>query len=684
MTVSSYIKRQSRTRTRKTTLPLTSIVEEPISEEPAPKPKRNSDKARRRLGVSNLFIPRNSTLFTAVQGDPDSWRLTLQDSLDTYDFPRPPPFDEGESSGSGSGSDTASCSSPASSGPATPSPSPTRETHSLLRCKSIKPLTITKRALSPAPPPAAPSNPASSSAAPASPDAPEVEEVEEEEEEAWEDDDEYYAAHARAFITLARPLPPSFPTSLRALNRESTVFPAFVGAPTPAPHRASVRLSRTISIPARAPPPPPIITSRPQGHSRSSSSTSINYSLPMATRPPPPTRLPPRTPVPMDAMSGDYASDYAAYLPLLRVSPTPSSSSSRLDSLLSPRFPAETQGVPADVDIADDGWEECDFEEEGYDEVPLSPLVAPSPASEEPSPIDECDATEPVDQVDAEVAELAPALQLPPYTGWHPRPRASQLQLALAASSPIVPSPSPSPSPSPAPPHCASPQLRSRWSSSTLSSVHSAHALRSPASPKTFAFARRYFPRPAPKSAPSSSYSNSNNNNNNAHYAPAPRVRPMGATTSAPKPPPKKRGKKLTVDDVVVVGRPAEPSVLACASPDVFASPQMHTPFLSPASVSASPFRSPASALSPVTPSTQWASYPASPSPSPAHAHSHSYDASPSPSRAYAARRRASTASSATGWSYSSSSTSGESACSGESAGSGLRRKPIPVEMFLR
>ncbi|KAJ7484179.1 hypothetical protein FB451DRAFT_1363760, partial [Mycena latifolia] len=405
--VSSYIKRQSRTRTRKSTLPLTSIVEEPV-EETAPKTKKNSEKARRRHGISNLFIPRASSLFTAVQGDPADWRLTLDDA-DTFEFPRPPPFDEGESSGSSSGSD----SSPASSLPTTPTPSPTAETHGqcIIRCKSIKPLTINKRSVSPAPPPVCAPAPEEKDAG----------------DHTWEDedDDEFYAAHARSFITLAPPLPASFPasTSTRALHRESTIIPASVSSSAPAPHRASVRLSRAISIPARAPPPPPIITSH--AHSRSASTTSINYSRPLPVRPPP------RTPVPTDALSGDYATDYAAYLPLLLSpsnsrTPSPSSStSSRLAALLSPPpFPAEAQGVPADVDAAD-GWEDeaCDL---FYDEVPLSPLVAPSPTSASPSPAPASPIpASPLEDGEAGVDnDDTPAppqlLALPPYTGWHP------------------------------------------------------------------------------------------------------------------------------------------------------------------------------------------------------------------------------------------------------------------------
>jgi hypothetical protein len=168
-----------------------------------------------------------------------------------------------------------------------------------------------------------------------------------EDNEAWQDDDEYYATHASGFITLAPPLPPSFPCSsalpatpaastARAMRRESAIIPASTAAPlrpsqqldpTYASHRASVRLSRAISIPTRAPPPPPIITSG--SHSRSGSSSSTN-----AVKPAPPSRPPPRTPVPMDALSDDYAADYAAYAPLL-ASRTPSRTSL---PLFSPSF----------------------------------------------------------------------------------------------------------------------------------------------------------------------------------------------------------------------------------------------------------------------------------------------------------------------------------------------------------
>ncbi|KAJ6547126.1 hypothetical protein B0H19DRAFT_254389 [Mycena capillaripes] len=697
MSLSSYIRRQSRVIRKSTasSAALTSILEEPITVAESStnvaekKSKKNSMKAKRRLGVSDLSIPHTSPLFTAVQGlDDPEWRLRLPASLSedprddtTFDFPRPPlpnfasPIsEESESSGSESGEGSRSGSeSPMSSGmPTTPTPSPTAESYvaselqgqCVIRCKSIKPLTITKRSVSPIPP-----VPSSSQV-----------QLGQEEDEAWQDDDEYYTAHASSFITLAAPLPPSFPSSAalpatpaasmaRAARRESAIIPASSAAPArpslqldPAytSHRASVRLSRAISIPTRAPPPPPIITCG--SHSRSGSSSIITTQhLTPAT----PSRPPPKTPVPMDALSTPWSGDYTAYAPFLTPSPSASSSSSseRLAALLSPptrRFPAEAQGVPCDVHEEDGAWEECDID---YDEVPLSPLVAsaPSPDSEEVSPaVDGLEVQE--EQLHEGEKWTFPPSPLPapaPYTGWHPRPRASQLRLAVEPL--LTATRSPSPSPSSCAPAPQTPALRSRWSSSTLSSMHSAHA-RSPASPKTFSFARRYFPK---AKSPSSSKSPS--------AYPRAYPKPMGsATVLSPKK--RKGGKRLTVEDVLIVGRPPAPtSLLACASPDVFASPP--TPF---SALSATP-------ATPYSASTQWAAYPASPAPCPINA--------PSPSPAlYAAyttqrspRRRASTTSN---WSYSSASPSAsgssDSGHSDASTGSGLRRKPIPVEMFLR
>ncbi|KAJ7474418.1 hypothetical protein B0H11DRAFT_1332657 [Mycena galericulata] len=266
----------------------------------------------------------------------------------------------------------------------------------------------------------------------------------------------------------------------------------------------------------------------------------------------------------------------------------------------------------------------------------------------------------------------------------------SPLPCTAAACPPKTPEPQPQ-----------TPALRSRWSSSTLSSIHSAHA-RSPASPETFSFARRYFPRTClpflilPKSFPSQKSS-----------SPKAKPRAMGATTPsvvkrAAWKGKGKRGKPLTVADVLIVGRPPAPaSVLACASPDVFASASSFSSAFSPATpfsavpltpavssaASAQPFLlspcspAPATPATPYSASAQYAAYPPSPAPSAALYTAYATQRSP--------RRRASTASNASKWSYSSSAESasdgcGGSECSSGSSGSRLRRKPIPVEMFLR
>ncbi|KAJ7603830.1 hypothetical protein FB45DRAFT_78532 [Roridomyces roridus] len=193
MNSAAYIKRQSRVARRASSnaTGFTSICEE----ESAP---TTNIKAKRRQGVSNLHIP----------SDEDEWRLTLDL------FPRPL-CDEAESSGSSSGSSS-------DSELTTPTPSPIAESYQvahatgaqcIIRCKSIKPLRVAKRAVSPVPPPPPP------------PPA-RVTDV-------WQDDDDFYAAHAAGFITLAAPLPSSFPTTsssmssatTRATNRESCILP---------------------------------------------------------------------------------------------------------------------------------------------------------------------------------------------------------------------------------------------------------------------------------------------------------------------------------------------------------------------------------------------------------------------------------------------------------------------------
>ncbi|KAJ7670693.1 hypothetical protein DFH06DRAFT_1320618 [Mycena polygramma] len=748
--VSSYIRRQSRAirkNTVVTTAGLDSILEEPeITEK---KSKKNSMKARRRLGVSDLAIPRSSPLFTAVQGlDDAEWRLRLpmEDTKEdaTFDFPRPPlpvfePIsDESESSGSESGEGSSSGSeSPMSGMPTTP----TAESYELrgqcvIRCRSIKPLTINKRSVSPIPP--VPSLPLCESAA--------------EGQDVWQDDDEYYTTEASSYITLTAPLPPSFPalpaptaSTARAARRESAIIsPASIrpSSQLDAAHRASVRLSRPINIPTRAPPPPPIITSHSHSHSRSPTSSILTS----ASSPP---RPPPRTPVPTDALGDD--ADYVYAPPLVSRTPSPSSSNSsssaRLAALLSPptqRFPGDA--VPCDVASADedegDGeWEDLEIQ---YDDVPLSPLVASAPVVDEdvfgeqaplspqtpyppalrsrwsvstrapPTPFTpglESPTTPytPALRSRWSASTRAPATPYTPHTPFSPcAPETSST--SYAPYNPDTPEDTPeSPlrsrwsasttgaPPTPGPAHV----LRSRWSSSTLSSVRSAHAhgLRSPASPKTFAFARRYFPRSPVKSSSTSTHTSSAKATSASKSKPMPKA--MGTTPIPRARPGRKNKKKLTVADVIVphviVGRPPSASVLAsaCTSPDVFATPAPWTPM---------------PPMPPYSASGQWAGYPASPplaSKSKIGTGMGANASGPSaPSAAlYAAyttqrspRRRVSTASNASGWSYSSSSPShgsepghsshgsesGHSECSAGSVGSALRRKPIPVEMFLR
>ncbi|KAJ7258378.1 hypothetical protein B0H12DRAFT_1109755 [Mycena haematopus] len=789
----SYIKRRSRVVRRGVVFSsgaLGSILEEPIilPESPAEKKlKKNSLKQRRRLGVPNLST---SVLLTSL--DDSEWRLQLPESLledkdqnETMDFPRPPipifesPYSDESESSSGSESGEGSRSGPESPMSSCMPTTPTEEDslaaelqgQCVIRCKSIKPLTVTKRSVSPSPSVAF-----------------QTDSNDHQDSDMWQDDDEYYAVHASSFITLAPPLPLSFPSSAATTNavprRQSTLIPPSTACPSvqldPAyvPHRASVRLSRAITIPTRAPPPPPIITSG------AVSSTRIAISVSPSV---PPSRPPPRTPVPIDArLSDDYTTDSVpTYAPFV-ASRTPSPSSSRsgstlcLAALLSPpshSFSAEAQGVPSDVEDEDeDGtWEECADE---YDEVPLSPLniaSAPSLEFEDVSAVEEAE----------ENWTVLPS----PYTGWHPRPRASQLRLAVEPLLARSRSPSPLYSPShplyctapvaearqpPSPSSCAdtpplepqtpalptpqsqtpalrsrwsastsavspcfqgsipetpalpavqpqtpalhsrwsastsapspypqditpetpalrsrwsastsmtsappTPALRSRWSSSTLSSTHSAHA--HAASPKTFSFARRYFPKvksPARDAPKSPAFSKSSRTP----------PRPMGSATVFRA----RKQRKLTVADVqvqhLVVGRPPdEPSVLACASPDVFSSS----------------FSAPSPGTPQSSASGQWAAYPASPGPAPAL---YPLGEGVPSSALYAAyttqrspRRRASNASSASAWSLAHSSASaapsssaggsggsesGHSECSNSS--SGLRRKPIPVEMFLR
>ncbi|KAJ7672799.1 hypothetical protein B0H14DRAFT_1010690 [Mycena olivaceomarginata] len=648
-------------------------------------------KAKRRHGVSDLAIPRTSPLFTAVQRTP--W-------LDSdYECPRPSPSlprcdsptsDSSESEGTRSRS-----ASPVSSGlPTTPTPSPTAESYDVaaelkgqaeIRCKTIKPLAIAKRAVSPVPPPPQPV--ASTSTLPA------ADECEEEDDDAWQDDDEYYAAHAGSFITLAPPLPPSFPASpscesllmsaalpsSRALRRESAIIPT-------ASVRRSPAVRASIPIPTRAPPPPPIVTSHSHSHSYSlavgpcpntASASASCYLSPASASASRPSRVsrtlraPPKTPLPTDALSTPWSGDWTAYAPFGTPSPSSSqhsygsnsacsSSSERLAALLSPqrRFPAETQGVPSDVSSSeweeeeDEAWEACAVSYgDAYEDVPLSPLVAcvpssPSPSSSplspSPSPTEEkwsfppspLPLPSPAFASTSACSGSASIAGPGRYTGWHPRPRASQLRLAwaveplclLAPHSPCTPSPYSAQERGQQQcqqePEREQRALRSRWSSSMLSSVHSAHAhgRRSPgaaSSPKTFAFARaagvrRYMHFPKSPSASKT------------------KPKPMGSATvlrgNGKGKGKGKGGKRLTVEDVLVIS----------SAPALPRRPRR------------SPLRLRLRAAPPPTPRASGGRTPRAP-PLPA----------PRPVEARAATR-------------------------GTATPTGMRRKPIPVGLFLR
>ncbi|KAF7315419.1 hypothetical protein MIND_00056700 [Mycena indigotica] len=397
MSLSSYFKRQSRVLRNSTisAFGLTSILEEDTES------IKTSVKAKRRHGVSDLRIPSLAD-FQA--------ELPALNSSDD------------ESSDGGL--------------PTTPTSSQESFTgQAVIRCKSIKPLTVSKRSVSPVPTLSS-----------------------------EEEDDVYYAAHARGYITLRR----SSSLTTQAMHRESAVI---------------MPVSRRFSIPSRPPPPPPIDTSVP------------NFSRPTAVLA---DRPPPRTPVPTDAWSGDYT-DATSFTASPSISSSGSSSpfsfsaastspSTSLDALLSPpqpQFPVESQSIPMDAD----DWEECAFDEDDvFHDIPLSP--SPSPLSLGAPAIESICVPEPKSAGSPSFSEYTPS----------PRPRLSS----------------------------HSQQLRSRWSSSTLSSVHSG---RGATSPKTFAFARRYL------------------------RVKTPTLNLRSPSTPSPKPSPKRRSgkKRLTAKDVVVM-----------------------------------------------------------------------------------------------------------------------------------
>ncbi|KAJ7276861.1 hypothetical protein C8J57DRAFT_1310589, partial [Mycena rebaudengoi] len=576
MSSMTSIGQQSRLRTWKNTLcdvelSLHVIVEE----EPALELPKGGVKARRRQGVSDLYIPRDTQLFavpTAVQSPDECNQQSALPDVPTFDLPR----------ASGSSSDSEDSSSSSSSDEGSSSSFPTTPTSSVSSFESSSSPCEIKR----------PSNDNDSDI---------------------EDDSAFYATHLRSFISLESPLPSSFSTTKpRPLSIIIPPTESHIEVErTPSPRRDSavlpgtLRLSRRISIPSHPPPPPP----------RSGQ-----------------LRPAPRTPVPSDVRNSGTDCDaharasaespFSAPVPSQVLSPARPSlpllhmpvQASPLSALLSPApaFPKEQQGVPANVDEYEEWLEE---NEGAYEEVPLSPLLVASPSSSSSSSTLPSPTPPSLSPVQHDEMPQSAAVYDTDHDTEYERPRSIR--------------------------HHPHPQLKSKWSSSTLSSVHSAHA---PMSPR--GLARRYFPLASPSAFkyPKGRFGS---------------LRGKAAGGAARK----GTGKRLTTSDIQIVGRPAaESPVVETVSRKVkWEAPAVLSSLLSPTTAALPNF--------PTSPS------PSSPSTSPFYA---SHTTAPT----HGPRRRASTSSN---WSYSSSAHSSDSGCSAASDGSrisGLRRKPIPVEMF--
>ncbi|KAF7314368.1 Vacuolar DHA amino acid exporter [Mycena kentingensis (nom. inval.)] len=602
----TQLRRQSRTssRARRTTSRMDPILEdaEPEEVEEQPLRKRSSVKARRRHGVSDLKVP-SSGFFTAeaVTG----WRLALalsegDDEVevpDVFEFPAPP-RDDRASSSSSSDSESAK-STPAT----TPTASPVKDAHTeLARCKTIKPLTINKRSRSVSPAPLASSPPSPSPML-----LPQLQiqasDLEDDADIFAEEDEALYALYAQGYFTLASPLPDALGPSradssaTRRANRESAV------------------LSRPMSTLLSPPATPPT-------HSRSSSTPDLD--IPNYSRP---TSLAMRR-LKLQSLSADPRasigsvwrdSDFTAYAPLISASssspssptastfvspylspasasrqslpPTPRSGSSGR-GLLSPLGPFSplsprrsiVNEVPSDIDLEDEqaDWEDGDADLEyipdhdGLD-VPRTPLSqyscdydeeererewmsSPSPFRGGPPPVFIDTPVSP-----CSVFSFPEDSQLGSEDGHYSDTEIPFVTSpeALAHETAFVPPPSPP----------ASPILRSRWSASTLASVRTTasprspafRALRSPASGKTFAFARRYL----------SSSSSTTPSTPSTLASPSPKPRRRKSTGSKPKTKTKtKKSRPAPIpmgagrpDSDFIVGRPPAPmSVLAAAS----------------------------------------------------------------------------------------------------------------------
>ncbi|KAF7348679.1 hypothetical protein MVEN_01386700 [Mycena venus] len=204
-----------------------------------------------------------------------------------------------------------------------------------------------------------------------------------------------------------------------------------------------------------------------------------------------------------------FAADYAAYAPLLRT-PTPSPCVASQEGASTNLIPvgALWDGHGAlrggEVDAFGDGeWDASIlYADEDEEERELSPLIAPAPA---PFPFAECSSG------DEDEDDYEDAGQRGGDAAWR--------VLVSGSGSFCVSSSSYAPSFAPAP----APELRSRWSSSTLSSQHSTRAR----TPKAFSFARRYL------GTGTSSRRSKASNSKPARPLP----RPMGSVTVLPPPP---------------------------------------------------------------------------------------------------------------------------------------------------
>ncbi|KAI3622103.1 hypothetical protein WG66_015766 [Moniliophthora roreri] len=407
-----------------------------------------------------------------------------------------------------------------------------------------------------------------------------------------------YARPESEYIHI--PASPSPPSGTRG-SRLSKPLPKLPSAQLD-PGYAYVERRRSFLIPSRPPPPPPTKSkeSRPRPPS-------------LALR-----RPPPRSSIPADFFmeDGTDADSTLSLVDFYTSSPTTMSAPSNYsqasaeaeaDFLLYSPPAQESESSPAS---SANSLFEFDFEVE-VDAPMMLPLSLPG------IPLMDTDFLDAVGE-----EEHDEALDIPFKGPSVPLPPVPETEGTVVHDSPIR---QPTPPPQP--------QLRSRWSSSTLSSVHEEHrfaGLRSPLSSKF-----RFFGTP------------------------------RKSLDAKAKPTPKKPVSSKKQRSVVVVG----PTMFSPVSPGPMSPTSPYTPpktrrthahsYASPRGYdSPSSFSFSSSSESPMSPT----------SPSPKY---------PSPRAGGHVRRRPSTSTV--------SSSSACSSCESElSIGSGLRRKPIPVEMFLR